>query len=434
MENNNIEKELCSKFEQKFGHKPQILVRCPGRVNLIGEHIDYSGFSVLPMAIKQATYVLVRKNGTDKINFYNTDEKYESYMHDASVEWPGTTKPKWYHYFLSGWKGAQEQLKNLPSRSHGLDVLLSGNVPPNAGLSSSSSVVCAALLASLAADAKLNPENLDRNGIADLAARVERYIGVEGGGMDQAIECLASEGQALRIDFNPLLSTQVHLPKEALFAVIHSGATMNKGASSYYNERVVECRIAAQIVAKRQLHCNWREIRTLRHLSEFLGKTDFDDMIAVIDRHFDEEPMSRENVLRALETTDDDLIEYSLNNNTTEMKEFKLRQRAMHVFTEAQRVMDFQKACERNDLKEMGRLMNASHESCRNLFECSCPELDDVVEQCREVGCLGARLTGAGWGGCAVALVNSNDREKIGDKLDVLFWSEPSAGINLKYL
>uniref|UniRef100_A0AC34FE91 Galactokinase n=1 Tax=Panagrolaimus sp. ES5 TaxID=591445 RepID=A0AC34FE91_9BILA len=181
----NIEEELCSKFEQKFGHKPQILVRCPGRVNLIGEHIDYSGFSVLPMAIKQATYVLLRKNGTDKINFYNADEKYESYQHDATMEWEGTTKPKWYHYFLSGWKGSQEQLRSPPTQSLGLDVLLSGNVPPNAGLSSSSSVVCAALVASLAADAKLNPKNLDRSGFADVATRVERYIGVEGGGMDQ---------------------------------------------------------------------------------------------------------------------------------------------------------------------------------------------------------------------------------------------------------
>lgn len=115
------------------------------------------------------------------------------------------------------------------------------------------------------------------------------------------------------------MSTRVKLPETAFFGVIHSGAQMNKAASSYYNERVVECRIAAQIVAKRLVHCNWREIRTLRNLAEFLGK-DLDEMVEIIDRHFDDEPMSREAVLRALETTEEDLIEYSLNNNTTDSK------------------------------------------------------------------------------------------------------------------
>lgn len=103
-------------------------------------------------------------------------------------------------------------------------------------------------------------------------------------------------------------------------------------------------------------------------------------------------------------------------------------------FREAQRVLDFQKACEINDLNEMGRLMNSSHESCRDLFECSCPELDETVEKCREAGCLGARLTGAGWGGCVVFLIDSTDRAKIAEKLNVLFWSVPAAGIQLKYL
>lgn len=294
-------------------------------------------------------------------------------------------------------------------------------------------MVCAALLATLASESKMDPEKLNKSNLADLASRVERYVGVEGGGMDQAIECLAEKGVALRIDFNPLISTKVKLPKNALFAVLHSGATMNKAATSYYNTRVVECRIAAQIVAKRLAHCNWREIRTLRNLAEFLGKEP-DEMIPVIDRHFEEDVMDREEVLRELETTDSDLIEYSLNGNTSELKTFHLRRRAMHVFTEAQRVFDFQKACEAGDLLKMGELMNSSHESCRDNYECSCPELDSTVQKCFEAGCLGARLTGAGWGGCVVALIDSSEKEKVASKLDVLFWSEPSSGIELFYL
>ncbi|KAE9553073.1 hypothetical protein FO519_003706 [Halicephalobus sp. NKZ332] len=426
--------QLKSLFEDNYGAKPELGVRCPGRVNLIGEHIDYSGYSVLPMAIKQATCVLLRKNGTSKINFHNSDPSYESHVHDASVHWLGTTRPKWFHYFLSGWRGAKEEL-GVPQTSAdgGLDILLSGTIPPAAGLSSSSSVVCAALLATLASESTLNPEKLNRNNLADLASRVERYIGVEGGGMDQAIECLAEKGVALRIDFNPLTSTKVKLPKNALFAVLHSGSTMNKAATSYYNTRVVECRIAAQIIAKRLVHCNWREIRTLRNLAEFLGKEP-DEMVPVVDRHFEEDVMGREEVLRELETTDSDLIEYSLNGNTSELKQFHLRRRAMHVFTEAQRVFDFQKACEEGDLIKMGQLMNASHESCRDNYECSCPELNETVQKCLDAGCLGARLTGAGWGGCVVALLDSSEKEKVSAKLDVLFWSEPSSGIELFYL
>uniref|UniRef100_A0A7E4V5Z3 GHMP_kinases_C domain-containing protein n=1 Tax=Panagrellus redivivus TaxID=6233 RepID=A0A7E4V5Z3_PANRE len=106
----------------------------------------------------------------------------------------------------------------------------------------------------------------------------------------------------------------------------------------------------------------------------------------------------------------------------------------MHVFTEAQRVLDFQNACEAQDLPLMGKLMNESHESCRDLYDCSCPELDATVAACRAAGCIGARLTGAGWGGCVVALVDAEKKAEIASKLDVLFWSEPAAGISLTYL
>uniref|UniRef100_A0A7E4ZYN8 Galactokinase n=1 Tax=Panagrellus redivivus TaxID=6233 RepID=A0A7E4ZYN8_PANRE len=317
---------LVEAFKKRFNAAPALVVRCPGRVNLIGEHIDYSGYSVLPMAIKQATFVLARLNGTTKINLINTNPTtYPDYEHDTSVPWDGTKSPKWHHYFLCGWKGGVQELisSNKAPKSLGIDILVDGSVPPNAGLSSSSSVVCAALLTTLAVHLHLDTTRIDRRGIADLAARVEHYIGVEGGGMDQAIECLAEEGHALRIDFNPLRSTRLVLPSRAVFAVLHSGATMNKGATDYYNQRVVECRIAAQIIAKRLSHCNWREVRTLKHLAEFLSK-DADEMIAVIDRHFEDDLVTREEVLHELETSDIDFAEYSLNDSTADSKFFSL--------------------------------------------------------------------------------------------------------------
>lgn len=113
------------------------------------------------------------------------------------------------------------------------------------------------------------------------------------------------------------------------------------------------------------------------------------------------------------------------------MQEFKLHDRAKHVYEEAERVHQFELACKEENLKLMGELMNSSHTSCRDLYECSCPELDNLVEKCREVGCLGARLTGAGWGGCLVTLTTKEEQKRVEKELNILFWTNPSRGINV---
>lgn len=111
------------------------------------------------------------------------------------------------------------------------------------------------------------------------------------------------------------------------------------------------------------------------------------------------------------------------------MENFKIHDRAKHVFEEADRVYKFEKACKLGDLKQMGLVMDDSHTSCKELYECSCPELDVLVQKCREAGCLGARLTGAGWGGCMVTLLKKEDKERIEKELDILFYTEPAGGI-----
>lgn len=108
------------------------------------------------------------------------------------------------------------------------------------------------------------------------------------------------------------------------------------------------------------------------------------------------------------------------------MKEFKLRQRALHVYSEAARVLQFRDACKEGNIQKLGQLMNESHASCRDLYECSCKELDDTVAKCLENKAIGARLTGAGWGGCVVAVFDQKHPE-----LDVLFWSQPASGIQI---
>lgn len=137
--------EIGKYFTSQFGSSPSFYSRVPGRVNLIGEHIDYCGFSVLPMAIEQEIVLAVGYNDSDVLKLVNFDsDKYESFstcVHDFHID---TTSPRWYHYFLCGYKGIAE---NYVLQHKGLDIIVKGTVPPSAGLSSSSALVCASALA-----------------------------------------------------------------------------------------------------------------------------------------------------------------------------------------------------------------------------------------------------------------------------------------------
>uniref|UniRef100_A0A914DLH9 Galactokinase n=1 Tax=Acrobeloides nanus TaxID=290746 RepID=A0A914DLH9_9BILA len=400
--------DLKKAFREKYNTDPEFVVRCPGRVNLIGEHIDYSHYSVLPMAIQASTFILAAKSEKNQIHFFNLDKKFKEYTHEITKEmWPGTTHPEWYEYFLAGWRGVLERLSIDIASSKGMNLLVYGTIPPASGVSSSSALVCAAALTTIAMQTGKSFEVVSRSELAEMTAKTEKYVGTEGGGMDQAIECLAEKGIALRIDFHPLKWTPVTLPPNALFAVLHCGVTMNKGATSYYNQRVVECRIAAQIMAKKNGVKNWKEVRTLRDLARLLGNLTPDQMVIEVEKRLEkpaDQFYDRKEILQALETNEQDFIQYSLNDKTRDAQEFWIKKRALHVYSEAARVFHFEEACRQGNTVELGKLMKESHTSCRDLFECSCPELDETVEKCLKAGCLGARLTGAGWAERAAVL------------------------------
>lgn len=414
--------ELKDEFRQRFNCSAKYIVRCPGRVNLIGEHIDYSGYGVLPMAISASTYILASLHDTNEIVFQNINTAFRAHTYKFCDNWIGSKKPEWFHYFLCGWKGVLRRLNMLPK---GMNVLVHGTIPTGAGLSSSSSLVCAAALVTLALHTGRDFDIINKTEFAELCAEVERYVGVEGGGMDQAIEILANEGSAMLIDFNPLRFAPVTLPENALFAVIHSGEALNKAATSQYNERVVECRLAAQIIAKVCELESWKEIRTLGEVAQRLQKT-AQEMIVVVEEVLSDHVYTKDNALSLLGISNENFNQTILSANTQHMETFKLAQRAKHVYMEADRVRLFHEACKSGNVEEMGKLMTESHNSCKELFECSCNKLDEVVENCLRNGALGARLTGAGWGGCAVALFDIKQSD-----LEVLFWSGPASGIQL---
>ncbi|KAJ8766296.1 hypothetical protein K2173_022355 [Erythroxylum novogranatense] len=415
---------LRSKFQQVFGHSPEVFARSPGRVNLIGEHIDYEGYSVLPMAIRQDTIVAIRKNDSGKsLRIANVnDQKYTMCTYPADPDQSIDLKNhRWGHYFVCGYKGYFEFAKSKGvsiDEPVGLDVLVDGTVPTGSGLSSSAAFVCSATIAIMAAFGV----NFPKKEIAQLTCECERHIGTQSGGMDQAISVMAKAGFAELIDFNPIRATDVQLPNGGTFIIAHSLAESQKAvtAAINYNNRVVECRLASILLGIKLGMKPQEAISKVKTLSDveglcvsFAGNKGSSDPVIAVKEFLKEEPYTAEEIEKITEQDLTSIFSYSPSSMDVlkAAKHFKLHQRAAHVYSEAKRVHAFKDTVSSNlsdedKLKKLGDLMNESHYSCSVLYECSCSELEELVTVCRDHGALGARLTGAGWGGCAVALVN----------------------------
>lgn len=419
--------KIKSKFQEVFSHPPEIFARSPGRVNLIGEHIDYEGYSVLPMAIRQDTIVAIRKRGPGDekvLRLANLDAKYSMCTYPADPNQELDMKNhKWGHYFICGYKGFHDFAKSKGvdvGEPVGLDVLVDGTVPAGSGLSSSAAFVCSSTIGIMAAFGV----NFPKKEIAQLTCDCERHIGTQSGGMDQAISVMAQMGFAELIDFNPIRATDVKLPQGGTFVIAHSLAESLKAvtAATNYNNRVVECRLAA-IVLGIKLGMNAQEavskVKTLSDVEglcvSFAGTRSSNDPVLAVKEHLKEEPYTTEDIEKI---TNESLTSIFSNSPTSldvlkAAKSYKLHQRAAHVYSEAKRVHGFKDTVSSNlsdedMLKKLGDLMNDSHHSCSVLYECSCPELEELVKISRDNGALGARLTGAGWGGCTVSLVKES--------------------------
>uniref|UniRef100_A0A3Q3JCG1 Galactokinase 2 n=2 Tax=Monopterus albus TaxID=43700 RepID=A0A3Q3JCG1_MONAL len=396
-------------FEAKYGVSPLFYACAPGRVNLIGEHIDYCGYSVLPMAIEQNILAAVSVNNSGTIQLANTNPQYKDFTVSCSEDIAiDRDNPKWHYYFLCGVKGIQEKFGI--AHLAGMSCVVDGTIPPSSGLSSSSALVCCAGLLTMEA----NQKTLSKVELAEICAKCERYIGTEGGGMDQSISFLAERGTAKLIEFQPLRTTDVKLPDGAVFVISNCCVEMNKAASSHFNIRVVECRIATKMLAQvRGLDSN-RLMKLAQVQLEM--KASLEAMLALVDKVLHPEPYSREEICKVLGITSEQFSTELLSANTQHVTHFKLHQRAKHVYGEAARVLQFKTVCDSEpaeSLQLLGDLMNQSHASCRDLYECSCPELDQLVAICLKSGAVGSRLTGAGWGGCAFSMVPSEKVESF---------------------
>ena len=422
-------------FVERYGTPPTMWARSPGRVNLIGEHIDYEGYGVLPMAIKHDTLVAVAVDG-DELVVGNTSERYpETTFSVDPTQQVDVAHHTWANYFLAAYKGVYDVLGEQAPPPKGLKLLVDGKVPTGAGVSSSSAFVCACALAVLGA----RGVSMSKSMVADFTCKCERYVGTMSGGMDQAISIMGEMGVAKLIEFNPVRASDVVLPPGATFVVANSLAESNKAetAAGRYNMRTIECRLAAivmAILAGRTKEDAVR-IQTLKEIEGDLRKNPhYQDgigaqrLVNVVQRLLHDGRYSAEEIevatgcpLEAIlgnQSTSKDVMEFARTKGG-----YKLRDRACHVYSESARVYDFQKVCQQETgtpeqkFLALGQLMDSSHKSCSELYECSCPELEELVQDCREAGAIGSRLTGAGWGGCTVSLVKD---EYVGGFIDKL--------------
>lgn len=402
---------LAEQFGSRFdGRRPSWLIRAPGRINLIGEHTDYNGFPVLPMAIDRAIRMAVAPRDDGAVVLKNVASSlYEDRQFKLAEAATPYASGDWGNYV----KAAVQSLLELAFEEgreldglRGISCLVDGDIPTAAGLSSSTGLVVASGLAFCGA----NHLSLGRRAMADRMAEAEHYVGTQGGGMDQAVCLLAREGEALKIDFFPLRVVRLPFPPDHRIIAAHSTVRAKKTGQHRlrYNRRVLECKVGVHLLA-RQLGVEPPERladlaeharQSLAELSELIGQ-------AVEGR----EGLSLRRAAALLDIDPGRFTRQFLRMTDGQLlpmpgEGLKVLPRCRHVFSETERTERAAACLKDGDLSGFGRLMDESHRSCARDYEISCYELDQLVGLMRDAGALGARLTGAGFGGFAICLVH----------------------------
>ena len=352
----SVAERVKHEFPRQFSGSATLLARAPGRVNLIGEHTDYNDGFVMPVAIDRAVWIALRPRKDNRVVVHSLDLGETSSFQLGN--WPPKRGRGWLEYI----RGVAWVLSQEGHKLRGWEGVIAGDIPRGAGLSSSAAVEMAVARAfSSVSDIKWDP-----TAMALAGQRAEnQWVGVNCGIMDQLISARGEAGRALLIDCRSLEVKAVPVPDQAAVVVLDT-ATRRGLVRSAYNERRSQCEEAARAFG----------VRALRDVSveEFEAKSG------------------------------------GLDETTC--------RRARHVVHENERTVRAAAALDVGDLKEAGRLMNESHESLRADFEVSRDELDIIASLARDHGaCYGARMTGAGFGGCAVALVEADQSREFADSV-----------------
>ncbi|MCB0062717.1 MAG: galactokinase [Caldilineaceae bacterium] len=354
---------LIDLFQERFGTQPTAVASGPGRVNLIGEHTDYNDGFVLPVALKRDVRIVFQPRTDRHVRIHSVE--YDGFFEFDLDRTSYDKQILWANYM----QGVVWSLLEAGATLTGIDAVVSGNVPKASGLSSSAALEIATAVALLFASKER--DNFSGPQIAKVAQRAEnQFVGVNCGIMDQFISMLGQENHALLIDCRSLEYELTPMPTTAALVIGNTKASRSL-AGSAYNQRRKEC----------------------------------EEGVAILQR-----------VLPGIQALRD--------VNSDQLEEHKallppvVYRRCRHVVTENERVLQTIQALRQNDLAVVGRLMNASHASLRDDYEVSSEALDVMVQAMRSTpGCYGARLTGAGFGGCTVALVEPGAEQTIADAI-----------------
>lgn len=351
-----IVQQAVEAFESVFGSEPDMIVRAPGRVNLIGEHTDYNDGFVFPVAIDRWVVLALKVRDDQTVRVF-------SGMHKEMGEYSVLEAPRPKKHWSDYGKGVIREFQKLGHSLKGFDAAIVGNVPMGAGLSSSAAVEMAVGKALL----EINAIDMSGPELALLGQRAEnQFVGVNCGIMDQFISANGQEGHALFLDCRDLSYELVPLAREGVRIVICNSAVTRGLTDSAYNERRSACELGVSQIAKAS------------------GQT-----------------------LKALRDVGLDMLE----THRQVLSEEGYR-RCRHVISENTRTQEAVRLLKANDLLGFGTLMGESHLSLRDDYEVSGDELDLLVEIAQSVsGVLGARMTGAGFGGCTVNLVEEESVE-----------------------
>lgn len=378
---------LLRHFQRLYAIEPSLRVRSPGRVNLIGEHTDYSLLPVMPLAIDRTVELAAVEVDDGRV-------VAESLTFPGPIDFDIDRLPRdavgWHRYLVAA-------VRALGVSDRGARILVGGDLPPTGGLSSSSALTVGVI----ALLDRLWGLGLARSQYAHIALAAERSIGVEGGMMDQTVIALARRNTALRIDFDPPGHREVAIPERLGLVAAYSGSPAPKGggANLAYNTRVVACRAAALLLG----------------VPRGIDLTDPPVLskVAHVDTSALPHETSAAEVARRLDV-DIELITRMTAGTFDSEAALPVAAVARHVLSEAHRVDLAEEALTTGDLTRLGLLLDASHASLCD-FGASSPALDLLVETMRSAGAWGARLTGAGFGGYAVAVCRIESIEDIVD-------------------
>ncbi len=341
----------------------------PARINLIGEHIDYNGGVVLPAAV--SLYIHLYANLRDDSNVIIKSKNFDNTIEASLSNLKYNSTFSWAIYVT----GALYILKNKGYKlDNGLDLYFESDIPVGSGLSSSAAI----LIVTIYALNNIFNLNLDKEKIVLLAKEVENdYCSLQSGIMDEAIIALAKENSALLLDCAKFKYDYIDLNLNNYKFVILQTNKDRKLIESKYNERVYECNLGLRMLQKHF---------TIENLCE-LKESNIEQIRAIIN---------------------DDII----------------FNRVKHVILENERVYKFAQALKDNDILTLGRLLNESHDSLKNLYSVTGFELDSIVSSALEANAIGARMTGAGFGGSAIALIDSNNFETFKEQTKKLYYEK----------